>query len=245
MKGKRHVIWFLLVLIVGLSVTPAMGGTGETTHVNTPTSFYLTTSSNEMVTLEVIDCTGSIPIKKVVMIPRSEWNTLRDELQMIREKSLSLESTFAAQISVFQKHHLISNDVNYESLLHTGIERLQHYNLLRNSLKKTTGPVLNNTIISAMCAINFEMTNGTTAVFGLNTFINYVGFDIVSFHYGYVKDGIETNGIFSKKNEPGKYLGFMFGFLGAWAGEKIATGFYSNVTVAGFSVITAWVPLFQ
>jgi hypothetical protein len=35
----------------------------------------------------------------------------------------------------------------------------------------------------------------------------------------------------------------MFGFLGYWLGEMESTGFYSNMTAAGFTVITAWVPL--
>ena len=94
-----------------------------------------------------------------------------------------------------------------------------------------------------MCAIDFELINGTTAVFGLNTFINYVGFDIVSFHKGYATGGIDTKGLITKSTPPGTYVGFMFGFLGYWLGEKVIAGVYSNVTVAGFTVITTWLPI--
>ncbi len=102
------------------------------------------------------------------------------------------------------------------------------------------GDLLNNSIISAICAINFELSNGTTIVFGLNSFVNYIGFDIVSFHKGYSPTGIEAKGLISKTTTPGEYVGFCFGFLGYWYGVKTGTGIYSNVTCAGFTVITAW-----
>ena len=94
-----------------------------------------------------------------------------------------------------------------------------------------------------MCGILVELNNGTTAVFGLNTFINIVGFDIVSFHKGYATGGIQTTGLLSRSAPAGEYVGFMFGFLGYWLGEKVIAGVYSNVTVAGFTVITAWLPV--
>jgi len=56
-------------------------------------------------------------------------------------------------------------------------------------------------------------------------------------------NGIQTNGLISRSVPAGEYVGFMFGFLGYWLGEKIMAGVYSNVTAAGFSVITVWLPL--
>ena len=94
-----------------------------------------------------------------------------------------------------------------------------------------------------MCAIDFELTNGTTFVFGLNTFVNYIGFDIISFHHGYATNWIDTKGLLTSSTPPGEYIGSMFGFLGYWLGEKTGTGGYSNVTVAGFTVFTAWLPI--
>jgi hypothetical protein len=88
-----------------------------------------------------------------------------------------------------------------------------------------------------------ENENGSTLVFGLNTFINIIGFNIVSIHKGYATDGIQTNGLISGSVPPGEYAGFIFGFFGYWFGEKISTGVYSNLTVAGLAIITAWVPV--
>jgi len=61
--------------------------------------------------------------------------------------------------------------------------------LLNNSMKKTTSSqiksprktnenltLINNTVFNGMCAIFFDLRNGTTGVFGLNTFVNWVGF---------------------------------------------------------------------
>jgi hypothetical protein len=35
----------------------------------------------------------------------------------------------------------------------------------------------------------------------------------------------------------------MFGFFGYWFGVKTATGVYSSVTIAGFTVIIVWLPI--
>jgi hypothetical protein len=88
-----------------------------------------------------------------------------------------------------------------------------------------------------------ENENGSTLVFGLNTFINIIGFNIVSVHKGYAPDGIQITGLISASVPPGEYAGFIFGFFGYWFGEKISTGVYSNLTCAGLAIITAWVPL--
>jgi len=192
---------------------------------------------------DFFDCTGVIPIKKEITLPKSDWIALRNELRTIRKSSTSIEESLNAQLTVFKEYNLISNDVTYKNFISKAVEKSKNSNLPRIFNKIQTTPIINNSIFNAMCVINFDLTNGTTAVFGLNTFINYIGFDIVSFHRGYAIDGIDTKGILSREAPPGEYVGFMFGFFGAWIGEKISTGFYSNVTVAGFSVITAWLPI--
>jgi len=109
--------------------------------------------------------------------------------------------------------------------------------------RKKTTPIINNSIFNAICAIDFELVNGTTIVFGLNTFMNLVGFDIISIHKGYTNEGIETRGFLTRSTDPGEYIGFMFGFLGYWFGTKTGTGVYSDLTAAGFTVVTVWLPL--
>ena len=104
-------------------------------------------------------------------------------------------------------------------------------------------PLADNLIINAICAVDFELNNGTTLVFGLNTFINYIGFNIVSFHKGYSHGGIHTKGLTDKSTDGGEHLGFMFGLLGYWFGTKTGTGMYSELTVAGFTVFTTWIKL--
>jgi len=244
MKTKGGVICIALLLIGLLTISPAIGSTLKAN--NSTQQIHLFGTHNDLVTIDIIFCTGGFPIQKEITIPRSEWDNLRNELKIAAASSSNLKDTLNAQCTVFKNHHIISETEDYSTIIAKAVEKSKQVNLPLWTKKITAGPILNNSVFSAMCAINFELTNGTTGVFGLNTFINYVGFDIISFHYGYAIDGIETNGLFStKKTDPGNYVGFMFGFLGAWSGEKISTGFYSNVTIAGFSVITAWLPIQQ
>jgi hypothetical protein len=103
--------------------------------------------------------------------------------------------------------------------------------------------IINNSIFSAMSAITFTLQNGTTVVLGLNTFINIIGFDIISFHKGYATSGIQTNGLISDSVPSVTYAGVMFGFLGYWFRVKTSAALYSSVTIAGLTVITVWLPV--
>ena len=227
---KPLIIGIIVLLIASLSCTPALGsiGKGETTVIET----------KQMVTLDLFDTTGSRPVRNQVQITRVEWNMLRQEFREIRERSDTFADSLRGQIVVMQEYGLLSEDVCFEDVMDRfeGSVRLSRFGIDRT-------PIINNSAFNAMCAIDFELTNGTTVVLGLNTFINYIGFDIFSVHKGYAVNGIDTKGLLDRATPAGEYVGFMFGFLGYWLGEMDNPGFYSNMTAAGFTVITGWVPL--
>lgn len=229
-----------MFLVTLLTITPVMGNMNKATQNTFTTMQQL---SGEYVTLDFIDTTNLIPIKKEITISKTEWNTIRKELRDIRTSELSIEEALTAQLTVFENHHLISNDITVETLQQKLMDKSKTVHLPTAFHTRKTTDLKNNSVFNAMCAIDFELINGSTLVFGLNTFVNVVGFDIVSLHKGYAVDGIDTKGLFSKATPPGEYIGFMFGFLGYWLGEKIIAGMYSNVTCAGFSVITVWLPI--
>ncbi|MEM0467141.1 MAG: hypothetical protein QXX20_06050 [Candidatus Thermoplasmatota archaeon] len=228
-----------ILLMICLSATPVIGSIRQ---VNQQELFQTEQHSQQSVkTITFFDCTGSRTQKKEIQIPESELESLKNELRTIRTTSNSPEESIKKQLTVFQKYHFISEDVTYEKLQQIAQQRFQKVSY--SSHKKLPAPIINNSVFNAMCAIDFELINGTTAVFGLNTFINYIGFDIISFHYGYAVNGIDTKGLLQRSNDPGNYVGTMFGFLGFWLGEKKVAGIYTNVTTAGFTVITGWVPV--
>lgn len=240
MKYKTNLVYCTVFLIALLMITPAMGSMNKATQ-NTLITTHLT--SEEYVTIDFIDSTNLLPIKKEITISKTEWYTIRKELREMRTSEISIEESLTAQLNVFKNHQIISNDVTIETLQNKLTEKSKTVHIPAAFHKMKTGPIINNSVFNAMCAIDFELINGSTAVFGLNTFVNVVGFDIISLHKGYAVDGIDTKGLISKAAPPGEYVGFMFGFLGYWLGEKIIAGVYSNVTCAGFSVITVWLPI--
>jgi len=235
--NKIAIISILLLLAIGLTITPALGNSiAKQTQKHTATAVPL--SLKETTTIEIIDFTGKIPIKIEKQLPKSQWKKYTEELQHIRKTSTTTENSINQQFKLMKNYNLIAKEITYEQLQAKLSRRSVH-----PALKNIVTTPLNNTIFNAMCAIDFHLTNGTTAVFGLNTFINLIGLDIISVHKGYADDGIDTKGILQQQTEPGEYLGSMFGFLGYWAGEKTSAGFYSEVTAAGFTVITVWVPI--
>lgn len=243
MEKKGGIICIVMLLFVGLTITPAMGSMLKADIIrNTPT-VYESPEMEKLVTIDFFDCTGNGPVKKIIELPESEWIKLRDELKDIRRSSNSAEESWNAQLLVLKEHNLISNDVTYESLTGRIVEKSKNMNFLRFLNRVETTPIINNSIFNAICAINFELINGSTFVFGLNTFMNLVGFDIVSVHKGYTNEGIETKGLLTRSTEPGEYIGLMFGFLGYWFGTKTGTGLYSDLVVSGFTVVTAWLPI--
>jgi len=240
MKIKNKIIFLSVLLVGSLMITPVLASTAQAGNHTKSINKNL-----DSITVEFIDCTGIVPVKRDITLSKTEWSSMSEELQTIAKSETTMKGTFAAQLSVFKKHGLVSSDTNIDVLLLKFNKRTNHV-LVQSLLQR--GPrslPINNSIFSALSAISFslENENGSTLVFGLNTFINIIGFNIVSVHKGYAPDGIQTNGLISDSVPPGEYTGFIFGFFGYWFGEKISTGVYSNLTCAGLAIITAWVPL--
>lgn len=225
MKRRGLEICIALLLFVVLAITPALGSIAEASDTNKVTVYFW-------------DLTGKRPVKKVLEFTQSEWTDFKNQVKEIRTTSTSIEESLNAQFALFKERGIISYDMTYEILKANAMERFsgRHYRQPRDTLA-------DNIIINAICAISFQLTNGTTLVFGLNTFINLVGFDIISFHKGYSPTGIDTKGLTQQSTAPGTYVGSMFGLLGYWFGTKTGTGVYSDLTVAGFTVGTAWFPI--
>ncbi len=238
MKLRGGIIYVVLLLVVGLTITPALGSTYQAANL-----IKSQTQNTETITIEFIDCTGSIPVKKELTFSKTEWNVLKQDLRRTAKSEASLKETFASQLLVLQKHGLVSAEIEIDDLLGEFNKKINS-RILKGFLGQEPRRFpLNNTIFSALSAISFslENDNGSTLVFGLNTFINIIGFNIISLHKGYAPDGIQTNGLFSGSVPAGNYTGFIFGFFGYWFGEKISTGVYSNLTCAGLAIITAWI----
>ena len=240
MKTERKII-FLSVLLVGiLLIPPALSSTTKATNPIKSLNKNL-----DFITVDFIDYTGVNPVKKEIALSKAEWMSITKELQTRSISETTMSSKFAAQISVLQKHGLVSHDTTIDSLL-IKFNKKTNMGLFRSLQERIPRNLpINNSIFSALSAITFTMENenGSAFVFGLNTFINYIGFNIISLHKGYATEGIQTNGLITKSVPPGEYAGFIFGFFGYWFGEKISSGVYSNLTVAGLGIITFWVPV--
>jgi hypothetical protein len=225
MKRRGIEICIAVLLFVGLAITPALGSIAEASDTNKVSVYFW-------------DLTSKRPEKKVLEFTQSDWTAFKNQIKEIRATSTSIEESLNAQFALFKERGIISYDMTYETLKASAAERFsnRHY-------RQPRAPLADNVIINAICAISFQLTNGTTLVFGLNTFMNIVGFDIISFHKGYSPTGIDTKGLMQQATAPGTYIGSMFGLLGYWFGTKTGTGVYSDLTVAGFTVGTAWFPI--
>jgi hypothetical protein len=237
MKLRGGIIGLAVLLVAGLLITPVLGSTNQ--------AGYQIKSSHknlDTITIDFVDCTGTIPVKKEITLSKAEWKSISTELQTIAASGITMKEAFAAQVAVLQQHHLLLEDVNANTLFNKFSERsnTEKMRLLQNRIHPAP---INNTLFSIISAISFTLENGTTVVLGLNSFINYIGFDIISFHKGYATGGIQTNGMITKSVPPGTYIGFMFGFFGYWFGQKTSTAVYSSVTVSGLTFITFWLPL--
>jgi hypothetical protein len=229
MKKWGGIICVIILLITGFSITPAVGSIIEAAI----------TEEGENVTIYFLDCTGKRPVRKNIETTESKWKSIKQELREIRKTSVTFEESFNAQINVFKQYGFISDDTTYEEL-----EERANVKFRNKPRIPFINPLPDNVIINAICAIQFELDTCDTFVFGLNTFMNLVGLDIISVHNGHTPDGITTfGGLLAQNADPGDYAGFMFGFLGYWAGTKTGTGTYSDLAVAGFTVITLWFPI--
>jgi len=243
MRKNRGFVVLVMLLFIGLSITPAMGSLYDADATRNKLIVNKIKDLDELINVEFVDYTAETPVKKVISMPESKWQQIRNELRDIIKTDSSEKESWDAQIKVLKEYKLISTDVTYKSINERFIEKSKNTNFARILNKPMIPPIINNSIFNAICGINFELTNGTTLVFGLNTFINLVGFDIISVHYGYAAEGIETRGLLSRTTSQGKFIGFMFGFLGYWLGTKTGTGIYSDLIANGFSVITVWLPI--
>jgi hypothetical protein len=234
MKQRNKIICIVMLFSICLAtISPVMG---STTKADQQTTISLQNTSSPYVTIEFVDSTNIIPIRKEITMLRTEWTSLRNELRAI-PTGLSVQDTLAAQLVVYQKYNLVSPSVTTASLLQKVNTNIPAFT------RKIHNSPINNSVVNAMSAILLELTNGTTWVFGLNSFINLIGFDIISFHKGYATE-ITTTGVLGQRSAPaGTYVGTMFGFFGYWSGTKVKTGVYSDVTASGFTVFTLWVPL--
>ena len=229
MKKGGAILCIILLLFAGLSISPAVGGILKAAG----------TGEDENVKVTFWDCTNKVPVKQVLDLTESEYNDIKVKLREIRKTSNSIEESLNAQFTIFKQYGLISEDVTYKSVEGKFNEKSKN-----KPYRPLIKPLANNLILNAICAINFEMESGDTLVFGLNTFMNYVGLNIISIHLGHFPTGITTfGGLLAQSVGLGNYTGFMFGFLGYWFGTKTGMGTYSDVTVAGFSVMTFWYQL--
>lgn len=230
MKQRNKIICIIMLLIISLAtITPAMGSmikADQQTNLTTP------------VTIDFVDCTNLVPIPKEVTMPRAEWMSLQNDLQAI-PKGLTVQDTLSAQLAVYQKHHLVSNNVTSGILIQKLNKKFEHTTIPAIASKMKPSATI---IFNAMCAILFKLQGGKTVVLGLNTFINLIGFDIMSFHKGFASTDITTTGVLGQQTAPsGNYAGMMFGFFGYWYGTKVKTGVYSDLTASGFTVFTVWI----
>jgi len=218
---KIHTI--VPLIVIGCVLMASVGYTQKATD----------TQQTTQTTVDFVDCTGTHPVTRTVQMPHDQWHALQRDLNSIRASGPLTRESFTAQVHVLQTYHLLSSDVAADAL---------YNHVTHRAAPRTIVPIINNSNINAMCAISVTL-NGTTVVLGLNSFVNVIGFDIVSVHYGNATSGIQTTGLVSKTSPPGAYAGFMFGFLGYWVGTREKVGVYSDLTAVGFTVITAWVPI--
>ena len=232
MKLRGGIALGIILLFVGLSFSPATGSILEAddNQIFTP---------EEKIQVYFWDTTGVRPTKQIVELTETEWNELRLELREIRASSNTMEELLGNQIEVFKQYDLVSDDVTYDEIQQKANKKFEN-----RPFRRPIASAVNNVIFNMVCAISFELDSGNTFVFGLNTWINIIGFNIISLHRGHSPDGISTlGGLLAQSTEPGNYTGLMFGFFGYWFGTKTGTGTYSDVLCAGFSVTTVWVPL--
>ncbi len=78
MKTKNKIIILTVLLIGSLMITPALASTTQAEYQT-----KLVRKNSETITVEFIDVTGAIPVKKEITMTRVEWNTITNELQAI------------------------------------------------------------------------------------------------------------------------------------------------------------------
>jgi hypothetical protein len=229
MKKLGGIFCIIILLFAGLLVPPAIGSIVEAVDFE----------EGEYVTVYFWDCTGKRPVKQGLELLKSDWEELKNKLNEVRATSASFEELFNAQGELYKQYGFNTVSSSFDQLDERAGKRFS-----KEIFKQPRNPLPENFIVNAICAISFTLDTCDTFVFGLNTFMNLVGLDIVSVHRGNTTGGITTfGGLLEQTAGPGDYIGFMFGFLGYWSGTKTGTGTYSDLNCAGFTVITSWIPI--
>ena len=230
------VILCTIILFVGFIISPATGNIFEADVLKQNLNVQ---NNEETITVYFLDFTEKRPVEKSIDMTATEWNMLKSEIREIRETSQCIEESINAQLDIFYEYDLIDNQITYNDLQKNANEVFKH-----KAQRTSRTPLFENVIFNMICAISFELESGNNLVFGLNTFINIIGFNIISVHKGYSPDGISTlGGLLAQETDPGEYVGMMFGFFGYWFGTKTGTGTYSDLICAGFTVTTLWLPI--
>jgi len=233
MKLRGGLVLIIILLFAGLAISPATGEiirAGRTSEKQT----------NEYVVHYFFwDFTGNKPVKQTIDFKKSEWKLFSQKLDDIKTEGVSLEESINAQFEVYKEYNLIKKDVTYQTLQQKIKVRFED-----KAIKKLRTRADNNSILNSMCSIKFKFETCITFVLGLNSFINIIGFNIISLHSGTTSaSGIQTEGALGIQNlEQGDYFGTMFGFLGYWSGTMEGILEYSDLEVVGFTIGTLWLP---
>ena len=90
MKIKNKILFLSVLLVGSLMVTPTLA---STTHAGVNTNSM--NNCLDTVTIDFIDCTAVVPVKKEVTLLRSEWNEILDELHLIATSGASMREVFS------------------------------------------------------------------------------------------------------------------------------------------------------
>jgi len=97
MKKMGGTICVVVLLFVGLTISPAMGCTFKADITQETAARYYLAEMEELVTVDFLDYTGITPVKNVLKLPESEWTALRNELRTIKTSSESIEESLNEQ----------------------------------------------------------------------------------------------------------------------------------------------------
>ena len=230
------VILCTTILFVGFVISPAAGGIFEADALKQNLNVQ---NNEETITVYFLDFTEKRPVEKSIDMTTTEWDLLKSEIREIRTTSTTIEESINGQLDIFYEYDLVDNQITYNDL-----QKISNEKFKDRTPRITRKPLVENVIFNMICAISFELESGNNLVFGLNTFINIIGFNIISVHKGNTTDGISTlGGLLAQSTDPGEYVGMMFGFFGYWMGTKTGVGTYSDLVCAGFTVTTLWLPI--
>src|SRR4030043_114387 len=83
MKIKSKIIILTVLLAGSLMITPALASTTQAGYQTKSLSKNL-----ETITIEFIDCTGVLPVKKEITLSKTEWKSVTEELKNKTKKQI-------------------------------------------------------------------------------------------------------------------------------------------------------------